>query len=155
MDALGLIMTAAINSSVSNIQICSAYVRKFTGRYNNDKGARYDPADGYEQLDIPSGAKNIGVISRVVDGVETFRTLAPLLPNSEKGYSAYTKINLLLNTDMSFNLNTSDVTVSQYYYIKKDTNGGVYVRGYFYARNAVNGSESIPAQPMLFVLFYD
>ena len=148
-------MAAAISSSVSNIQICSTYLRSFVGRYNNDNGARYDPADGYEQLDIPSGAKNIGVISRVVDGVETFRTLAPLLPNSEKGYSAYTKINLLLNTDMSFNLNNSDTVISQYYYIKKDTNGGVYVRGYFYARNAVNGAESIPAQPMLFVLFYD
>ena len=156
MDALGLIMAAAANSSISNIQICSAHFRQFTAIFHNENGIKCDPATNSERVtNIPSGAKNIGVLTvKSSTGIESFRSISPVVPNNENDFSSYTRLELLSNLDRSF-ICTNSAMYDSAWHIKKDTTGNIYVRGYFNVKEIINQSIGIAETPVLFVLFYD
>ena len=124
--------------------------------FSNASGIKWNPATNSERVtNIPSGAKNIGVLTvRSSTGIESFRSIRPVVPNSENGFSLYTTLELLSNLDRPF-IDTSNATYDCAWYIKKDTTGNIYVRGYFNAKQIMNQSIDIAETPVLFVLFYD
>lgn len=166
MDAIGLILSAAINNANSNIEIWPSILPGGTITYDSSDDV-YSKYDNYVQLDVPSNAKIIGYIQRNImsSNIVYFDTLRANAV-SDGSTSSYTSIFLLLPT--------VEITKYQMYYSDAPAGGGVTNKYYWYGwrwkndnnvlsvrhesyRYGYNGQGvtfNITESPIIFILFY-
>ena len=166
MDAIGLILSAAINNANSNIEIWPSILPGGTITYDSSDTV-YSKYDNYVQLDVPSNAKIIGYIQRdfTSSNITSFDILRA---NALSGgsTSSYTSIYLLRPT--------VEITRYQSYYSDAPAGGGVTNKYYWYGwrfkndnnvlsvrhesyRYGFNGQGvtfNITESPIIFILFY-
>ena len=167
MDAIGLILSAAINNANSNIEIWPSILPGGIITYDGSEGEAYSKYNNYIQLDVPSNAKVIGYIQRnvVSSNVSYFDTLQANAV-SDGSTNSYTSILLLRST--------AEITKYQAYYSDAPAGGGVTNKYYWYGwrwkndnnvlsvrheayRYGYNGQGTtftIVESPILFILFY-
>ena len=166
MDAIGLILSAAINNANTNVEIWPSILPGGTITYDSSDDV-YSKYDNYVQLDVPSNAKIIGYIQRNITSSNT-ASFDILRANtlSDGSTSSYTSIYLLRPT--------VEITRYQSYYSDAPAGGGVTNKYYWYGwrfkndnnvlstrhesyRYGYNGQGvtfNITESPILFILFY-